>query len=76
MPKSEELKARIDYLRWFLTILLSIIVVISGGLFGLYLNDQINEVFWLGIGTIIFLSLLCFGLTSKIENRLKELGEA
>nr|VFK20456.1 MAG: hypothetical protein BECKLPF1236A_GA0070988_102616 [Candidatus Kentron sp. LPFa]VFK34394.1 MAG: hypothetical protein BECKLPF1236C_GA0070990_102665 [Candidatus Kentron sp. LPFa] len=75
MSKSEELKERIGYLKGFLTILFGIIVLMCGGLANLYLKDQINEIFWLGIGAIIAIIFMCFGLMSRIERHLKKLGE-
>ena len=56
MPKTEELKERINYLKGFLTILLGVVVLLSGGLVNLYLSDVINEVFWLGVGIVVFQS--------------------
>ena len=75
MSKSEELKERINYLKGFLTILSGMFVLVCGGLVGLYLKNQINEIFWLGILAIIFILLACFILMSKIETHLKKLGE-
>nr|VFJ92792.1 MAG: hypothetical protein BECKLFY1418A_GA0070994_102628 [Candidatus Kentron sp. LFY]VFK20282.1 MAG: hypothetical protein BECKLFY1418C_GA0070996_10706 [Candidatus Kentron sp. LFY] len=75
MSKSEELKERINYLKGFLTILLGIIVLMSGSLVGLYLKNQTNEVFWLGVGIIVIILFACFVLMSKIEIHLKRLGE-
>ena len=74
MPKTEELKERINYLKGFLTILLGVVVLLSGGLVSLYLSDVINEVFWLGVGIVVFILLVCFKVMSKIEGHLKELG--
>nr|VFJ74337.1 MAG: hypothetical protein BECKFW1821C_GA0114237_106113 [Candidatus Kentron sp. FW] len=75
MSKSEELKERINYLKGFLTVLLGIIVLMGGGLVGLYLKHETNEVFWFGIGTIAVILFACFRLMSKIERYLKQLGE-
>ena len=74
MPKTEELKERINYLKGFLTILLGVVVLLSGGLVNLYLSDVINEVFWLGVGIVVFILLVCFKVMSKIEEHFKELG--
>nr|VFJ65286.1 MAG: hypothetical protein BECKFW1821B_GA0114236_110210 [Candidatus Kentron sp. FW] len=75
MSKSEELKERIGYLKGFLTILLGIIVLMGGGLVGLYLKHETNEVFWFGIGGVAVILSICFRLMAKIENHLKELGD-
>nr|VFK12809.1 MAG: hypothetical protein BECKLPF1236B_GA0070989_104020 [Candidatus Kentron sp. LPFa] len=75
MSKSEELKERIAYLKGFLTILFGIIVLMCGGLANLYLKDQINEVFWIGVVIVISILPACFRLMSKIERHLKKLGE-
>lgn len=76
MSKSEELRERIGYLKGFLTILAGIFVLTFGGLIGLYLKDQTNEIFWLGAGAIVIILLVFLRLMLKIENHLKELGEA
>lgn len=46
-----------------------------GGLANLYLKDQINEVFWLGVGAIVAIAFMCLRLISKIEHHLEKLGE-
>ncbi|NKC11774.1 MAG: hypothetical protein GKR94_06080 [Gammaproteobacteria bacterium] len=74
MSKSEELKERISYLKGFLTVLLGVVVLLSGGLVNLYLSGNIKEIFWLGVGVIVFILLVCFKVMAKIEEHLKELG--
>nr|VFK37901.1 MAG: hypothetical protein BECKTC1821E_GA0114239_1001139 [Candidatus Kentron sp. TC]VFK51315.1 MAG: hypothetical protein BECKTC1821F_GA0114240_100142 [Candidatus Kentron sp. TC] len=55
--------------------LVGIIVLMGGGLVGLYLKEQTNEVFRFGVGGVAVILSICFRLMARIENHLKELGE-
>jgi hypothetical protein len=46
MPKLEGLKERISYLRSLLTMLLGLMVLLAGGVINLYLQGQLNVIFW------------------------------
>ena len=74
MSKSEELKERINYLKGVLVILAGIVVLTCGGLVNQYLNDHINDVFWLGVGLVIVILFFCLKVASRIEEHLQELG--
>ena len=74
MPKTEELKERINYLKGFLTILLGVVVLLSGGLVNLYLSDVTNEVFWLGVGIVVFILLVPCPINS-IKNTIHRLDD-
>jgi len=52
-----------------------IIVLVIGGMINLYLSKTINEIFWLGFITILFLVYLNLVVFIKIQKDINEIGE-
>ena len=52
-----------------------VIVLVIGGMINLYLSQTINEIFWLGFITILFLVYLNLVVFIKIQKDINEIGE-
>ena len=75
MSKIEEVKAEIDWLKDLFKISIIVLITIIAGLCKLYLDDNINYLFYLGIFVVIIISLIPLITFKKIKKHIKELGE-
>ena len=75
MPKIDEVKSEIDWLKDLFKILVMVLVALVAGISKLYLDETINILFYIGIvlgfGFTIWLAILA----KKIKFNIKELGE-
>ncbi|MDQ1243861.1 MAG: hypothetical protein QG565_201 [Campylobacterota bacterium] len=75
MAKLDEIKAHIDWLKELFKILVAILVADIAGISKLYLDGDINLLFYSGVVLVIVLSISASITSKKIEKHIKELGE-
>ena len=75
MPKIDEIKSEIDFLKDIFKISIALIVAIVAGLSKLYLDENTNILFYLGSVVAILLSIVPAITFRKIKIHIKELGE-
>ena len=75
MAKLDEIKAHIDWLKELFKILVTILVADIAGISKLYLDGDINLLFYSGVVLVIVLSISASITSKKIEKHIKELGE-
>jgi hypothetical protein len=75
MAKLDEIKAHIDWLKELFKILVTILVADIAGISKLYLDRDINLLFYSGVVLVIVLSISASITSKKIEKHIKELGD-
>lgn len=75
MAKLDEIKAHIDWLKELFKVLVTILVADIAGISKLYLDKEINLLFYSGVVLVIVLSISASITSKKIEKHIKELGE-
>ena len=75
MAKLDEIKAHIDWLKELFKILVTILVADIAGISKLYLDRDINLLFYSGVILVIVLSISASITSKKIEKHIKELGD-
>lgn len=75
MAKLDEIKAHIDWLKELFKILVTILVADIAGISKLYLDEDINLLFYSGVVLVIVLSISASITSKKIEKHIKELGD-
>jgi len=75
MPKIDEVKAEIDFLKDIFKLSIALIAAIIAGLSKLYLDDSINILFYIGTVLSILISSVPVIVFKKIKKHIKELGE-
>ncbi len=75
MAKIDEVKSHIDWLKDLFKVLVAILVADIAGISKLYLDLQINILYYAGIILAIALSLWIAAISKKIEKHIKELGD-
>lgn len=75
MAKIDEIKAHIDWLKELFKIFVTILVADIAGVSKLYLDGDINILFYSGVVLIVVLSAIASITSKKIEKHIKELGD-
>ncbi len=75
MAKLDEIKAHIDWLKELFKILVAILVADIAGISKLYVDGNINLLFYCGVVLVIVLSISASITSKKIEKHIKELGD-
>ncbi len=75
MAKIDEVKSHIDWLKDLFKVLVTILIADIAGISKLYIDVQINILFYAGIIFAIALSLWIAVISKKIERHIKELGD-
>ncbi len=75
MAKLDEIKAHIDWLKELFKILVAILVADIAGISKLYVDENINLLFYSGVVLVIVLSISASITSKKIEKHIKELGD-
>lgn len=75
MAKIDEIKSHIDWLKDLFKILVAILVADIAGISKLYIDENINILFYSGIVLIVLLSIWLAILAKKIEQHIKRLGD-
>ena len=75
MAKIDEIKSEIDWLKDLFKILVALLAGLVTGLAKLYLDNDINVLFYIGIVLGFGFTFWMAVLAKKIKNHIKELGE-
>ncbi|MDC9728085.1 MAG: hypothetical protein PSN04_02005 [Methyloprofundus sp.] len=75
MGKLDEVKARIDWLKELFKIVITIMVADIAGVAKLYIDSEIELLFYVGAGMLPIFSVVCIIISRKIDFHLTELGE-
>ena len=75
MPKLDEIKARLDWLKELFKILVAVLVADVAGLSKLYLDASIGILFYSGIVVLGILAIAGVIVSRKIEIHLNELRD-
>jgi membrane protein YdbS with pleckstrin-like domain len=75
MAKIDEVKSHIDWLKDLFKVLVTILVADIAGISKLYVDAQINILFYAGVILAISLSIWIALISKKIERHIKELGD-
>jgi len=75
MAKKDEIIARIDWLRDAIKILVWLLIAIGAGVSNLYVINQLNVIFYIGIIFLIIISISLYILIIKINKSIKQLGK-
>ena len=75
MPKIDEFRERINYLKSVLTVLVGVVVLTIGVWSACTWRTKSLQIFWFGIAVVAVLSCACLGIMRRIEIYLKQLGE-
>jgi len=75
MSKLEEVKAEIEFLKDIFKVSIIVLMTVIAGVSKLYLDNQINSLFYLGILSIIIVSFVPLLTFKKIKKHIKELGD-
>jgi len=75
MAQIDQVKAKIDWLKDILKILIAVLIATCAGICKLYLNETYNELFYIGI---LIINILCFLIPifiEKINTLIKTIGD-
>ena len=75
MTKLDELKEKISFLSKLFFVIVGLVVLIISGLVSLYLSDNINEIFWIGIALLFILGGINLIVFLYIHKYIKEVGK-
>ena len=75
MPKIDEVKSEIDFLKDIFKLSIAVLVALMAGLSKLYLDNNKEYLFYLGIIVSMPLSAIPLIVFKKIKKHIKELGE-
>ena len=75
MGKIDKAKEYISILKVYMGIVIALMIGDISGTVRLFNADQINLVFWLGIITVIILSLIFLKLAKYVHKKIDELEE-
>ena len=68
MSKIDEKKEYIGILKSYINVIVAFILAIGAGVSRIYISGDINILFWVGIGFILFFFIL-FGIVAKKAHR-------
>lgn len=75
MGKLDEVKEILNTLRVAMSLSFGMLVVVVTGIIKRFDNNDIDYLFWLGIGFTVFILLTIFLLVNKISKKTKEIKE-
>ena len=75
MAKIDEIKEHIGALKGYMNIIVALILTIGAGISKLYLSNDINILFWIGILFIILAIIVFIILSKNIHNNIKKLKD-
>lgn len=75
MPKLDEIKARLDWLKELFKVLVAILVADVAGVSKLYLDAQNSPLFYSGLVLVVVLTIAIVIVSRKIEIHLIELRD-
>jgi len=75
MAKIDEIKEILNTLRIAMSISFGILVVVIGSVIKRYDEQNVDNIFWIGIGFAILLLVLIVLVIKKISNKTKEIKD-
>jgi len=75
MARIDEIKSEIDWLKDLFKILVAVLVATVAGVSKLYLDNDVNILFYLGVVLSIGFTIWMSVIAKKIKKHIKELGE-
>jgi hypothetical protein len=75
MPKIDELKARMDWLKEAVKILVAMLLAAGAGVAKLYLDSEIGVLFISGIVFMILVSVVIVAIVIKINKTISDIGD-
>ena len=75
MSKLDELKEKIAFSTKLFFVLGGLVIILISGLLNLYIDNNINEIFWLGICVITILVYLNYIVFAHIRKYIEEIGK-
>jgi len=75
MAKIDEIKEILNTLRIAMSIAFGMLVVVVGSIIKRYDNNNIDDIFWIGIGFTFLLLIFIYLIIKKISNKTKEIKD-
>ena len=75
MAKIDEIKEILNTLRIAMSIAFGILVVVVGSIIKRYDANNIDDIFWIGIGFTFLLLISIYLIIKKISNKTKEIKD-
>ena len=75
MGKIDEKRELIGILKVYMSLTVAVIVAVGAGISKLYLNDQINDLFWLGLIFVLILSIVFAFIAYKAHKEIETLRD-
>ena len=75
MAKIDEIKEYIGALKVYLALITALLISDIGGTVKLFLNDVTGFIFWMGVVTIIVLSIIFASIAKHMHKKIKELKD-
>jgi len=75
MSKIDEKKEYIGLLKSYINVIVAFILAIGAGVSKMYISNDINILFWLGIGFILFFVFLFVMVSKKAHREIKLLRD-
>ena len=75
MSKLDELKEKIAFSTKLFFVLGGLVIILISGLLNLYIDNNINEIFWLDICVITILVYLNYIVFAHIRKYIEEIGK-
>jgi xanthine/uracil permease len=75
MAKIDEIKEILNTLRIAMSIAFGILIVVTGSMIKRYDENNIDDIFWIGIGFSSLVILFIFFIINKISKKTKEIKD-
>ena len=75
MGKIDEKRELIGILKVYMSLTVAVIVATGAGISKLYLNNQINDLFWLGLVFVFILSTVFVFIAYKAHKEIEKLKD-
>jgi len=75
MAKIDEIKEILNTLRIAMSIAFGILVVVVGSIIKRYDTNNIDDIFWIGIGFTFLLLISIYLIIKRISNKTKEIKD-
>lgn len=75
MSKIDEKKEYIGLLKSYINVTVAFILAIGAGISKMYISNDINILFWIGIGFILFFVILFGAIAKKAHHEIQKLRD-
>lgn len=75
MSKIDEKKEYIGLLKSYINVIVAFILAIGAGVSKMYISGDINVLFWVGVGFILFFVILFVAVAKKTHREIKLLRD-